>query len=200
MDGLINLARKAAFAAIILTGSAGTGSALSLTLDFSGETLGAIAGETFTKSQGGLDFTFVGSGLQFRTLPAAFEAQYGLDRWLSTTLDGEPITMTISGGFVNSVRFLNPINGTVGGEVDVISAQAFDAASSLLDSVSNGNEFNTLSGAGIASIVFDDVNTGYVLGQFEIDYDPAVIPLPATLPLLAAGVGGLLAVRRRKAS
>lgn len=189
-------ALAAVFAATAATGA----SAATTTIDFTGETVGAIAGETFTLSQDGLDITFSGVGLNFRTLPFQFEQEYGLDVFLSTAVDSEAITMSINGATVNSVTYLNPISGVATSEVDEIEANAFDGDGNLIDSATNSDEFTTLFGD-ISTITFDDTgSTGYVLGQFVIDFEGAAVPLPAGLPLLLAGLGGLAMVRRRKTS
>lgn len=196
----MNMIKTTAIAAL-MAGSASVGAmAATTTLDFTGETIGAIAGDTFMVSQDGLDFTFTGPGLQFRTLPAAFEIEYSLDVWLSTTSDAGPITMSIGGGAtINSVTYLNPINGNVTSEVDEIEVEAFDATATLIDSADNSDEFNTLFG-NIASLTFVEGNpsAGFVLGQFVINYDASPIPLPAGLPLLLAGLGGFGLLRRLK--
>lgn len=189
---------KIATSAVLVASLAGSASAAVMTLDFTGEPLGPLAGDTYMTSQSGLDFTFTGPGLRFRSLPAAFEAAYGLDVWLSTNGDAGPITMAIAGAVINSVKFLNPINGSVTSEVDIIDAVARDAANVILDSSSSSAEYVTLFGPDIASITFveNSPGQGFVLGQFEIDYTE--VPVPASLPLLLAGLGGLAALRRRK--
>ncbi|MCB1365343.1 MAG: VPLPA-CTERM sorting domain-containing protein [Rhodobacteraceae bacterium] len=197
---ITRLIRATGYAAVLAIASAGSALAATMTLDFTGETVGALAGDTFSKSQGALTFTFNGPGLRIRTLPSAFETAYSLDRWLSTTADAGPIEMLISGGVINSVRYLNPINGSVTSEIDVIDAVAYDALSTVLDSASNSNEYNTLFGPDIARMTFVEGSggSGFVLGQFVVDYTAAAIPLPAGFPLLLAGLGGLAVLRRRK--
>ena len=195
----MNLVTKAAVTAAFAS-VASFASAATTTLNFNGETIGAIAGDTFMTSQDGLDFTFTGPGLRFRTLPTAFETAYSLDTWLSTTSDAGPITMLIEGAVINSVTFLNPINGSVTAETDIIDAEAFDSSSTLLDSVSSSDEYITLTGPDIASIVFveNSPGQGFVLGEFIIDYDMNAVPLPAGGFLLIGGLGALAAMRRRK--
>ena len=190
--------RVTGFAAIFAVASAGASLGLSLTLDFTGESLGPLAGDTYSKTQGGLTFTFNGPGLHFRGLGGGFDSTYGLDRWLSTTGDAGPIEMLISGGVINSITYLNPINGTVTSEVDIIDTVAYDALNNVLDSASTSAEYHTLFGPDIARMTFVEnfSGQGFVLGKFVVDYTAAV-PLPAGLPLLLAGLGGLALMRRR---
>ena len=82
----------------------------------------------------------------------------------------------------------------------------FDSGGTLLgfynlDSTS-GVAFADLSSFGtLRSIIFDNVastGAGYAYG--DISYDPAAVPLPAALPLLLAGLGGIAALRARRAA
>jgi hypothetical protein len=63
-----------------------------------------------------------------------------------------------------------------------------------------GTSFADLSGFGtLRSILFDNsASTGLGYGYGNINYE--AIPLPATLPLLLAASGALVALRRRRAS
>lgn len=49
-----------------------------------------------------------------------------------------------------------------------------------------------------ASVIDGENDSGYTRGRYEIHVDIAPIPLPAALPLLAAGLGGLAFAGRRK--
>ena len=82
----------------------------------------------------------------------------------------------------------------------------FDSGGTLLgfynlDSTS-GVAFADLSSFGtLRSIIFDNVastGAGYAYG--DISYDPAAVPLPAALPLVLAGLGGIAALRARRAA
>lgn len=178
--------------------SIGSAHAASETFDFETLPVAPFPSGTTTLAGTLTDITLSGTGLKIRNLGGSFNATYGQTRYLSTTGDVEQITMTFDSGFLaDSVTILNPINGTVTSEVDTVVIEAFDLSNNSLGSITSSADFITLAVAGIAKVVFDDVNdsTGYVIGSIEIT--GAAIPVPAALPLFAAGLGALGALRRK---
>lgn len=181
-------------AALAMVGAFGGASAA--VIDFQGEALGAYVGGTTTISAGGVDVRFTGGGLNVRTL-GGFPA--GADRTLSTTGDTQPITLEfLNGVTVNGLDFHNWISGVHTGEVDTITAEAFDSANNSLGVVSSSAEFVSLAFNGIARVVFDDVGTGYVLDDIVFNA-PRVVPEPALLALFGLGLVGLGLSRRKQA-
>jgi hypothetical protein len=117
----------------------------------------------------------------------------------------------VGGTFQKAVSFLQIGAGDVQRfDTDVISLTGFDKDGNVVDSAgfrnNTGAEFLTIRGAGIVSFFLDidDVASGQVdqngSGGFDnISFDVAVVPVPASLPLLGAGLFGLgMLARRRK--
>lgn len=108
-------------------------------------------------------------------------------------------SMTLTFGFdVNNVSF----DYGFGNTGDSALVQAYDSFGTLLStiilSLDSGVAFADLSSIGtLRSLVFDNTaatGAGYAYGN--ITYTAAV-PLPASLPLLLAGLGGIAALRRK---
>lgn len=105
---------------------------------------------------------------------------------------------------VNSVMFEYGF-GNVG---DSATLSIFDGLGGLLGTVlltlDLGVSSANLSGFGtLRSILFDNTastGAGYAYGNISYLPGAAVVPLPASLPLLLAGLGGLAVLRRRKAA
>lgn len=156
-------------------------------IDFENQPFGNVAGETLVIESDGVTVTFTGIGLQIRTLGGGFDETYCQSRYLSTSGDSEEITVTFSSS-VNDVTILNPINGSVTGEIDEIDGEAYDAGDALLDSFSNADVLPTLIGPGITRVTYDDVSdgNGYVIGALSFN-EPlapcATTPVPAMSPL-----------------
>jgi hypothetical protein len=92
-----------------------------------------------------------------------------------------------------------------GDEGDVATLSIRDALGALigsvtLNSVSGVASADLTSFGSIRSILFDNsTSTGRGYAYGDINYVPAsVVPLPASLPLLLAGLGGLALLRRRR--
>lgn len=176
--------------------------AFAAVIDFEDQPFGALAGETLVVDIDGITVTFQGTGLQIRSLGGDFDTAYGQTRYLSTDGDSQQITVTFSGGSAEYVTILNPINGTVTGEVDIIDAEALDGGDGTLDSVTSSDELLTLNGPGIVKVTYDDDGTGYVIGYLEFEATAAATPVPtistwATL-LLMLMLGGFAFRRIRQ--
>ena len=143
--------------------------ALASMIDFEDLDYGPIPNETLIVEIDGITVTFQGAGLQIRTLGGDFDTTYNQTKYLSTAGDSALITVTFFGGSADYVTILNPINGTVTAEVDVIDASAYDDGDGVLDSETSSAEYLTLDGPGIVQVTYDDVNTGYVIGYLEFD-------------------------------
>lgn len=166
-------------------------------IDFQSESVGSYPGDTANFTVNGIGVSFSAGGLNIRDL-TGFGFPGGSDRVLSSSTDSQPITLQfLNGATVNNLNFRNWISGVYTSEVDTIMALAYDASDNLLGSVTSTDEFITLGFNGIAKVVFDDVNSGYVLD--EIGWRSQNVPEPGTLPLLAFAIAGLGLFSRRHA-
>jgi len=110
----------------------------------------------------------------------------------------DPITVTFGGGFTAAfVEIENPLSFG-----DIVTGEAFDASNVSLDSGSTTllDGVLRLDGPGIAQVVYDDVNTGYVLDSFAFSAIPEPSSfLVASLLLASFGVSPLArrSLRRR---
>ena len=169
------------------------GASSAATLDFT--TLGSGTIGSATASVPGADLTseggqfFVGAGAGGNTICAltdAFNCQSDL------TID-----------FLNIVSNLSfVVSGfDLGDFVSLTVSNSLGASIATIEILADGL-VDLTAFSGIGSLFFDDasIGAGYAYGDFNFDVGTATIPLPATLPLLLAGLGaaGLIG-RRRKA-
>ena len=84
---------------------------------------------------------------------------------------------------------------------DSVTASIFDAANALIASiiVTSNTLVDFTAYSGISRLFLDDNSTGAGYGYDGFRFDVAQVPLPATLPLLLAGLGAFGIARRRKA-
>jgi hypothetical protein len=122
----------------------------------------------------------------------------------STALGGCVGAMTLTWNFdVENVGF----DYGFGNAGDFATVTAFDASNNSVGSVSltltSGTSSEDLSGLGVfRSLEFDNIGAtgaGYAYGNVTFDR-AAVIPLPASLPLLLGAFGGLALMRRKRAA
>lgn len=85
---------------------------------------------------------------------------------------------------------------------DSVTITAFNGLTELGSTVVTTDTPVSLAALGsITSVLFDDSSRGAGLGYANFTFDPGtatVVPLPASLPLLAAGLGMFGFLRRRK--
>lgn len=119
----------------------------------------------------------------------------------------EPGPTAVRATFSAPVYFVSVFLGDFGEDADNIFLRIFDGADKLLDSVeylraAGSLEMIQLSLKNETAIAYAEFGTNAEdLGAFFADdfsySTTAPIPLPASLPLLLAGVGGLALLRRR---
>ena len=112
----------------------------------------------------------------------------------------QPLGGTVSGTFAGSVSMLTLGAGDVCCDVDNVTLTGFDAMGTLVDSDSfsgAASQYLSISGPGIVSFIIQQTSGGF--DNITFDLTPtSVVPLPASLPLLLAGLCGLALHRRRK--
>ena len=141
-----------------------------LMITFQDQAVGSYADGTVTLLAGGVPVTFSGTGLQIRDITSlGFPA--GASRTLSTNVGPyEPISATLTfpeGVTANFVQIRNWISGVYTTESDTIVMSAYNASGVLLGTVTSSAEFVSLAFPGIAKVVFDDVETGYLIDEFQ---------------------------------
>ena len=119
-------------------------------------------------------------------------------------------SFSIFGGDTSANNIPGNITGvdvTIGGQTATISTTAFGQSSSDADLV---NDLGSLVGTGLELISTTSITLSnwtisgqgadyYNISEFTVDAAPvSAIPVPASLPLLMAGLGGIAALRRRK--
>ncbi len=110
-----------------------------------------------------------------------------------------PLGGTVSGTFSGSVNALVLGAGDVCCDVDTVTLSGFDALGNLVDSATFSapdSQFLSIAGPGIVSFTIAQSSGGF--DNLQFDLIPAPIPLPAALPFMLAGLGGLALFRRRK--
>jgi len=123
-------------------------------------------------------FTIAGSA----SGPATLDIRYG--QWNGTTASVD-LTFTFNG------TALAPALNSTGAYFSNPAYGSYDVSSLVTSGLNTLSVFGTLVSGG---------PTTYAVGELKLTYNPvAAVPLPATLPLLFAALGGLgLVARRRK--
>ena len=155
------------------------------------EGVAAAAGEDL----GGLSFDSELRVGQFR-----FSDGPATDGFIALKTDSifNPKTYDVVGTFAGTVNSLTLGAGDSGGDLDNVTLRGFAADGTLVDEDSfsaRSSQFLTISGTGIAYFELNTVSGGFDNISFDLI---AAVPVPASLPLILAGLGGLVALRRRK--
>jgi uncharacterized protein (DUF1501 family) len=200
--------RKAIAAALLLAATAAPSFAALIDFeDQSGPSFFGDPAQTLVYTVAGITVTFSGGTILDETanLPANQTSVYGtVGPGYSDYLN--PITITFSQNITNF--FLDVLNGETTTTDYVVSDNAGNTQTfSLIPNLSSGVTTIGIAATGntvtIASanddffdFFIDNVRFNEALPP---DLDPSSVPLPAGLPLLAAGLAGLGMLRRRKA-
>ncbi len=108
-----------------------------------------------------------------------------------------PLGGTVTGFFSGVVSMLTLGAGDVCCDIDNVTLSGFDINGNLVDSDSfsgAASQFLSIAGTGIASFTIAQSSGGFD----NLEFDLAPVPLPASLPLLLAGLGGIAVMRRKK--
>ena len=111
-----------------------------------------------------------------------------------------PKTYDVVGTFAGTVDSLTLGAGDSGSDLDTVTLRGFDRFGTLVDEDSytaRSSQFLTISGPGIAYFELNTVSGGFDNIRFDLI---AAVPLPASLSLALLGLGGLVALRRRKSA
>jgi len=149
-------------------------------------------GTSFTVTADGVDVTFSSTANMF------IEDIAG-QRVLRADTFQEPITVTFGGGFTAAFVEIDDTDFYSGiPDVDVVTGEAFDASNVSLGTntvtFQTGSAIHHLNGPGIAKVVYDDVNTGYVIDNFVF----SAVPEPASLVLACLGMLSLAGYNLRR--
>lgn len=134
-----------------------------------------------------------------------FQVDPTLTEFLFLDEDGDDTEIAIEGIFENGVadgaiQISDFANGVLFASDEIFS---FDLGTDVLTVVFNASNFETNLFDQIATVVFTfdlaSASDGfYDLVSVDVFSDIAPVPLPASLPLLLAGLGVIAAVRRRR--
>jgi len=181
-----------------------TGAFALTTIDFEAAPVGvgwdgltyAALGVTFQGiADPGESYAFIGLEVRY------FGSPYPVGNVLSTELVDVHIIEAAFAYDTDFVQIENIISGIYASEVDVITASAFDRDGNLLGTVTQnfGDQFLTLSFAGMASVQFNDVagywGNGYVIDNLSFQES---VPEPGTMLLVGTGLVCLAGLGRRK--
>ncbi|MGB3243609.1 MAG: VPLPA-CTERM sorting domain-containing protein [Sulfitobacter sp.] len=157
--------------------------------------------EAFTET------TTIAAGTDYRGITFDQNVQVGAFSFLDgPATDGfiaratAPLGGAITGFFSGVVSMLRLGAGDVCCDVDTVTLSGYDGAGNLVDSSTFSapeSQFLTIAGAGIASFRIEQSSGGFDNLTFDLQ-SPSEVPLPASLPLMLAGLGGLGIWRRRK--
>ena len=196
-----SFSRLCMYATVVVATGMVANHALAGTINFESETLGSKGNSHTITADDGIDVTFAapGTGINVRTLPAAFPNP---NQVLSTLpSDTQPMTITFETGFsTDFVQITNHINGTHTTEVDVIVGTAFDIFNNIVDTQTNSNTLHILQGLGIVRVEYVSLpsSSGYVIDNFTFNNSQAV-PVPAAAWLGLSLLGGMGLVRKLRA-
>ncbi|WP_299847342.1 VPLPA-CTERM sorting domain-containing protein [uncultured Roseovarius sp.] len=195
---------KTSLSAAAIVVSLSAGAAHAVTVDFNNIATGFYAA--------GTDFSGItfDSGIQLRTFQQGAGGP-GMDGNIARQFGGTPFRQgeSIGGAFNGfTVSSLSLVAGDSGGDIDIINFQAFDSLGNLVDETgainSRSSILLSLSGTGIASFFLDiedvpqNFNGSSNFDNITFAKEAAVVPLPASLPLLGAGLVAMGVVGRRR--
>ncbi|MEO1689355.1 MAG: VPLPA-CTERM sorting domain-containing protein [Pseudomonadota bacterium] len=156
---------------------------------------------TFETLLGTIKVTGLTSGSMLEMSPnSGVEIQFDDPNEFELESSRQSATASIPFVLGNDIDFNNDINDVQNGPALSPDIEDLSASIASLQSFVIGGVFTTPNGStNIAIIDFYDATTG--ASEFGIEFGPVptqAIPVPAALPLLATGLAGLVALRRRR--